>query len=100
MAHNTRMPLFPTCFPPETGLRLLAGVCLLLLTWVNCSSVRWATRVQDMFTAGKLLALGLIIIMGIVQICKVIFPPVLSLAPVICVLPFPFAVSFSHSAVT
>ncbi|XP_060111349.1 large neutral amino acids transporter small subunit 2 [Heteronotia binoei] len=63
-------PLFPTCLPPETGLRLLAGVCLLLLTWVNCASVRWATRVQDIFTAGKLLALGLIIIMGIVQICK------------------------------
>lgn len=21
-------PLFPTCFPPETGLRLLAAVCL------------------------------------------------------------------------
>lgn len=63
-------PLFPTCFPPENGLRLLAAVCLLLLTWVNCSSVRWATRVQDIFTAGKLLALILIIIMGIVQICK------------------------------
>uniref|UniRef100_A0A665V279 Solute carrier family 7 member 8a n=1 Tax=Echeneis naucrates TaxID=173247 RepID=A0A665V279_ECHNA len=63
-------PLFPTCFPPESGLRLLAAVCLLLLTWVNCSSVRWATRVQDIFTAGKLLALALIIIMGIVQICK------------------------------
>uniref|UniRef100_H3A982 Large neutral amino acids transporter small subunit 2 n=1 Tax=Latimeria chalumnae TaxID=7897 RepID=H3A982_LATCH len=63
-------PLFPTCFPPETGLRLLAAVCLLLLTWVNCHSVRWATRVQDIFTAGKLLALALIIIMGIVQICK------------------------------
>ncbi|XP_012676093.1 solute carrier family 7 member 8a [Clupea harengus] len=63
-------PLFPTCFPPENGLRLLAGVCLLLLTWINCSSVRWATRVQDVFTAGKLLALLLIIIMGIVQICK------------------------------
>ncbi|CAL9701662.1 unnamed protein product [Knipowitschia caucasica] len=63
-------PLFPTCFPPEIGLRVLAGVCLLLLTWVNCSSVRWATRVQDIFTAGKLLALLLIIVMGIVQICK------------------------------
>lgn len=63
-------PLFPTCFPPESGLRLLAAICLLLLTWVNCASVRWATRVQDIFTAGKLLALGLIIIMGIVQICK------------------------------
>ncbi|KAB1276888.1 Large neutral amino acids transporter small subunit 2 [Camelus dromedarius] len=63
-------PLFPTCFPPESGLRLLAAICLLLLTWVNCASVRWATRVQDVFTAGKLLALGLIIIMGVVQICK------------------------------
>uniref|UniRef100_A0A8C1S7V0 Solute carrier family 7 member 8a n=1 Tax=Cyprinus carpio TaxID=7962 RepID=A0A8C1S7V0_CYPCA len=63
-------PLFPTCFPPESGLRLLAAICLLLLTWVNCASVRWATRVQDVFTAGKLLALILIIIMGIVQICK------------------------------
>lgn len=63
-------PLFPTCFPPETGLRILAAICLLLLTWVNCSSVRWATRVQDIFTAGKLLALALIIIMGLVQICK------------------------------
>ncbi|KAJ8336574.1 hypothetical protein SKAU_G00377940 [Synaphobranchus kaupii] len=63
-------PLFPTCFPPDNGLRLLAAVCLLLLTWVNCSSVRWATRVQDVFTAGKLLALALIIIMGFVQICK------------------------------
>ncbi len=45
--------------------------CLsVLLTWVNCHSVRWATCVQDVFTAGKLLALGLIIIMGAVQICK------------------------------
>ncbi|XP_033507302.1 large neutral amino acids transporter small subunit 2 isoform X1 [Epinephelus lanceolatus] len=63
-------PLFPSCLPPESGLRLLAAVCLLLLTWVNCYSVRWATCVQDVFTAGKLLALGLIIIMGVVQICK------------------------------
>ncbi|XP_074838857.1 large neutral amino acids transporter small subunit 2 isoform X1 [Carettochelys insculpta] len=69
-ANYVLYPLFPTCLAPEGGLRLLAGVCLLLLTWVNCASVRWATRVQDVFTAGKLLALVLIIIMGIVQICK------------------------------
>uniref|UniRef100_A0A8C5RLK4 Solute carrier family 7 member 8 n=1 Tax=Laticauda laticaudata TaxID=8630 RepID=A0A8C5RLK4_LATLA len=69
-ANYVLQPIFPTCLPPEIGLRLLAGVCLLLLTWVNCASVRWATRVQDIFTTGKLLALALIIIMGIVQICK------------------------------
>lgn len=89
-------PLFPTCLPPQTALRLLAAVCLraspcslgggfkepmaadggflcgvpVLLTWVNCHSVLWATRLQDVFAAGKLLALGLIIVMGFIQICK------------------------------
>lgn len=39
-----------------------------LLTWVNSSSVRWATRIQDIFTGGKLLALSIIIGVGFVQI--------------------------------
>lgn len=55
---------------PAAAETLPGAVISVLLTWVNCSSVRWATRVQDIFTAGKLLALALIIIMGIVQICK------------------------------
>ncbi|CAM4589728.1 unnamed protein product [Leuciscus chuanchicus] len=69
-ANYALQPLFPSCFPPERALGVLAAACLLLLTWINCSSGRWATRVQDVFTTGKLLALCLIIIMGIVQICK------------------------------
>ncbi|XP_069735296.1 large neutral amino acids transporter small subunit 2 [Phaenicophaeus curvirostris] len=68
-AHYALRPLLP-CDPPEPALRLLAAACLLLLTWVNCASVRWATRVQDVFTAGKLLALALIILTGIVRICQ------------------------------
>uniref|UniRef100_A0A3Q3X662 Uncharacterized protein n=1 Tax=Mola mola TaxID=94237 RepID=A0A3Q3X662_MOLML len=69
-ANYVMQPFFPTCQPPEYGLRLLAAVCLLLLTWVNCHSVRWATCVQDVFTGGKLLALAVIIITGFVEIFK------------------------------
>ncbi|XP_012881617.1 PREDICTED: asc-type amino acid transporter 1 [Dipodomys ordii] len=61
-------PVFPNCIPPATASRMLSMACLMLLTWVNSSSVRWATRIQDIFTGGKLLALSLIISVGFVQI--------------------------------
>ncbi|XP_024307378.1 asc-type amino acid transporter 1 isoform X3 [Homo sapiens] len=61
-------PVFPNCIPPTTASRVLSMACLMLLTWVNSSSVRWATRIQDMFTGGKLLALSLIIGVGLLQI--------------------------------
>uniref|UniRef100_A0A667YEA1 Solute carrier family 7 member 10 n=1 Tax=Myripristis murdjan TaxID=586833 RepID=A0A667YEA1_9TELE len=63
-------PVFPNCVPPYMATRMLSTTCLceLFLTWVNCSSVRLATRIQDIFTVGKLMALGLIIVVGLVQI--------------------------------
>ncbi|XP_061670827.1 solute carrier family 7 member 10a isoform X1 [Syngnathoides biaculeatus] len=67
-ANYVLQPAFQNCLPPYAATRLLATICVLFLTWVNCSSVRWATRIQDVFTVGKLLALGLIIIVGLVQI--------------------------------
>ncbi|XP_039256729.1 large neutral amino acids transporter small subunit 1-like isoform X2 [Styela clava] len=65
-------PFFPNCseLMPEGSIRLFAAVCLILLTLVNCISVRAATRVQDIFTAAKLLALGLVIVLGLIQIGK------------------------------
>nr|XP_041568849.1 large neutral amino acids transporter small subunit 2-like [Taeniopygia guttata] len=69
-ANYVLQPLFPTCGTPEPALRVLAAACLLVLTWVNCGSVRWATRVQDVFTAGKLLALALIVGAGAALIAR------------------------------
>ncbi|XP_047436468.1 asc-type amino acid transporter 1-like [Mugil cephalus] len=68
-------PAFQNCLPPFIATRLLATICILFLTWVNCSSVRWATRIQDVFTVGKLLALALIIVVGFVQISRGQYDP-------------------------
>ncbi|CAH2238846.1 jg6832 [Pararge aegeria aegeria] len=62
-------PFFPDCNPPEDAVKLLAAVCLCVLTAINCISVRWTMRIQDVFTSSKLLALIVIILSGIYYIC-------------------------------
>lgn len=58
-------PLFP-CGPPRSAVSLLAALCITILTYINCKNVKSAARVQDIFTATKIIALIMIIIIGIV----------------------------------
>lgn len=50
------------------------GSFSVILTYVNAVSVKWATRVQDVFTVAKVLALFLVIITGVVCIIMGMLP--------------------------
>ncbi|KAF7491845.1 Large neutral amino acids transporter small subunit 2 [Sarcoptes scabiei] len=60
--------LYPVCEPPPNAVRLIAASVIVLLTFVNCYNVKWATRVQDSFTFAKILALIIIIVCGAIQL--------------------------------
>ncbi|XP_022082359.1 Y+L amino acid transporter 2-like isoform X3 [Acanthaster planci] len=69
-ANYVSQPFYGECVDPSTGhVQMLAILCLALLTFVNCWSVPWATKVQDVFTVAKVLALIVIILSGLVYIC-------------------------------
>lgn len=66
-AEYAAKPFFPNCDIPQDIVKLLAAVCLCLLTAINCISTKLSMKVQNIFTAGKLIALVSIILMGVVS---------------------------------
>ncbi|XP_033227368.1 large neutral amino acids transporter small subunit 2 [Belonocnema kinseyi] len=62
-------PAWPGCEPPSDAVRLLAAVVTCFLTAINCYDVKWATRVQDIFTGTKIFALVIIMAAGFWWFC-------------------------------
>ena len=49
-------------------ITLLVFFVIALTMFINCASVKWATRIQDTFTFGKLIALAILIVIGLIEI--------------------------------
>ncbi|XKL68350.1 hypothetical protein PGB90_003841 [Kerria lacca] len=69
-AQYTLQPLWESCNPPFEAVRLLAAAVISFLTILNCYNVKWVTKVTDVFSLGKVLALVVIIIFGMVSLIQ------------------------------
>ncbi|KAI6215191.1 Large neutral amino acids transporter small subunit 1 [Aphelenchoides besseyi] len=58
-------PFYIDCEPPAGSIQALAALLLLVLTAINCLSIRLSTLIQDTFTLAKVFALIAIIGTGI-----------------------------------
>lgn len=68
-ARYVSQPFFPDCdISPIAVRKILAATCLALTMFINCASVKWATRIQDSFTFGKLIALAILIVIGLIEL--------------------------------
>ena len=61
-------PFFDGCAVDDLAPKLLTGCALAFLTWVNCHSTHLGTYMNNIFTASKISALILIILLGLKNI--------------------------------
>ncbi|KAK2725124.1 hypothetical protein QYM36_001545 [Artemia franciscana] len=67
-AKYTVEPFIVGCEPPDLVVKLVCAATIASITFINCYSVSLATKVQNIFTAAKLIAIFIIICGGIYMI--------------------------------
>ncbi|XP_076448977.1 b(0,+)-type amino acid transporter 1-like [Babylonia areolata] len=63
-------PFFGDCEVPDILVKLIAILCMCIVAFVNCYSVKLANKVQIVFTVAKLMAIALIVIGGAVKLAQ------------------------------
>uniref|UniRef100_A0A8C9YIJ7 B(0,+)-type amino acid transporter 1 n=1 Tax=Sander lucioperca TaxID=283035 RepID=A0A8C9YIJ7_SANLU len=63
-------PFYSDCPPPVVLVKCVAAVAIIVLATVNCLNVRFSMSVQVFFMVVKVLALGVIIIGGLVMLIQ------------------------------
>ncbi|XP_047436606.1 b(0,+)-type amino acid transporter 1 isoform X2 [Mugil cephalus] len=69
-AEYAATPFYPGCTPPAIVIKCLAAAAILVITIVNCLSVKLASYVQNFFTVAKLLIILIIVVAGIVLLAQ------------------------------
>ncbi|KAH3773437.1 hypothetical protein DPMN_174799 [Dreissena polymorpha] len=61
---------FQGCHPPIMAVKMLAAVILVLVVLLNCSHLKYVTKLQTALTSSKLIAMILICVLGVVAVAK------------------------------
>lgn len=63
-------PVYPDCDAPDSGVKLLAGWIMITMVILNCVYMKYVVKVQSFLSSTKIIALGIIVIAGIIQLAK------------------------------
>ncbi|KAK5624215.1 hypothetical protein CRENBAI_000033 [Crenichthys baileyi] len=71
-AEYASAPFYPDCTPPLVVIKCLSATAIVIITGVNCLSVKLASYVQNFFTAAKLIIIVIIVVAGIVLMAQAV----------------------------
>ncbi|XP_032792571.2 large neutral amino acids transporter small subunit 2 [Daphnia magna] len=63
-ANYLLLPLWGTCLPSESAVRLVAAFAIASLCLINCWNVNWSAKLRSVFLIAKVVALALVIVTG------------------------------------
>ncbi|CAL4100462.1 unnamed protein product, partial [Meganyctiphanes norvegica] len=69
-ANYVIQPFFPGCDMPDAAIRLIAAIAICFLTFLNSWDMKVTTKLQNFFMVTKVASILLVIMIGMVHICK------------------------------